>query len=223
MRKTAPLLLAAFAAAGCGAGEAADGTATVWVTRDRGAKVLLVRTVPAGLTAMQALDRVADVDTRYGGRFVQAIDGIESSVTRRRDWFYFVNGYDADRGATEYTLHPGDVEWWDYRPWTTPGDVKVVVGAFPEPFLHGYDGKTRPARVSCQTRVRRACARLAALIRAEPRAAGGANVLVVTDRRVRFSASADADRRVRFVISARDAVRLAANPKLARFRYEGLP
>ena len=223
MTRATPLLLAALIAASCGAGGTADGTATVWVTRDRGTTVLLVRTVPAGLTAMQALDRVADVQTRYGGRFVQAIDGIESSATRRRDWFYFINGYDADRGATEYTLHPGDVEWWDYRPWTSPGEVAVVVGAFPEPFLHGFDGKTRPARVSCQTRLRRACAKLAELIRAEPRTSRNANVLVVTDRRVRFSAAADAERRVRFVISARDAVRLAANPKLARFRYEGLP
>ena len=37
-------------------------------------------TVPAGLTAMQALDRKLDVDTRYGGRFVQAIEG--SRATR---------------------------------------------------------------------------------------------------------------------------------------------
>lgn len=140
----------AFAAllAGCGAGET-SGTASVWVTRDRGAKVLLVEKVPAGLTAMQALRRVAEVKTRYGGRFVQAINGLEGSISARRDWFYFVNGYEGDRSAAEYRLHPGDVEWWDYRSWASGSGrhIPVVVGAFPEPFLHGYGGRRRPVVV----------------------------------------------------------------------------
>jgi hypothetical protein len=128
----------------CGSRPGTHGHAAVWITRDRAAKVLLVRTVPAGLTAMDALRRVAKVKTRYGGRFVQAIDGISGSLGARRDWFYFVNGYEADRGAADYTLHPGDVEWWDYRSWAHAMHVPVVVGAFPEPFLHGYDGKRHP-------------------------------------------------------------------------------
>jgi hypothetical protein len=142
----APLALVAVLAAGCGAGT--KGTASVWVTRDRGAHVLLVKKVPAGETAMQALDRVADIKTRYGGRFVQSIDGIAGSLSGGRDWFYFVNGYEADRSAAEYVLHPGDVEWWDYRSWKNSSEPKVVVGAFPEPFLHGYSGKRRAAIVA---------------------------------------------------------------------------
>jgi hypothetical protein len=109
--------------------------------------VLLVRKVAAGQSAIAALQRVAKVKTRYGGRFVEAIDGVEGSLTHRRDWFYFVNGYEADVGAADYTLHPGDVEWWDYRSWTKAMHVPIVVGAFPEPFLHGYGGKRRPAVV----------------------------------------------------------------------------
>ncbi len=136
MRRSALVVLAAAVLAGCGGAEAGGGgTATVWVTRDRGAQVLVQKSVPAGLTAMQALDRVADVKTRYGGRFVQAVNGIEGNAGARRDWFYFVNGIEADRGAAEVRLHPGDVEWWDYRSWE--GDaisVPVVVGAFPKPF-----------------------------------------------------------------------------------------
>lgn len=149
MTRAALFLLAAALLAGCGAGETSSGTASVWVTRDRGAKVLLVEKVPAGLTAMQALRRVAEVKTRYGGRFVQAINGLEGSLSGRRDWFYFVNGYEGDRSAAEYRLHAGDVEWWDYRSWASRSDqhVSVVVGAFPEPFLHGYGGKRRPAVV----------------------------------------------------------------------------
>ena len=96
---------------------------------------------------MQALDRVADIETRYGGRYVQSINGIEGSLAKRRDWFYFVNGYEADRSAAEYRLHEGDVEWWDFRSWQGKMREPIVVGAFPEPFLHGFGGKRRPARV----------------------------------------------------------------------------
>ena len=88
-----------------------------------------------------------DVETRYGGRYVQAVDGIEGSLDAQRDWFWFVNGYEGDRSAASYRLRDGDVAWLDYRGWQREGEARVVVGAFPEPFLHGYDGKTRPAAV----------------------------------------------------------------------------
>ena len=145
MKQLVCAALVAASIAGCGSAQ--HGTASVWITRDRGAHILLVRKVPAGLTAMQGLERVAHVQTRYAGRFVQAIDGIAGSLDRRQDWFYFVNGYEADRGAAEYRLHPGDVEWWDYRSWKQSMHVPVVVGAFPEPFLHGFNGKRRRAIV----------------------------------------------------------------------------
>jgi len=131
------LLALALAAAGCG-GAREHGTATLWVTRDRGAHVLYSGTVPAGLTAMQALDRKRSITTRFGGRFVQSIDGVEGSLSGQRDWFYFVNGIEGDRSAAEGTLHPGDVEWWDYRGWTGASmSVPVVVGAYPQPFVRG--------------------------------------------------------------------------------------
>jgi hypothetical protein len=131
------LVLLALVVAGCG-GAREHGTATLWVTRDRGAHVLYTGTVPAGLTAMQALERRRKVTTRYGGRFVQSIDGIQGSLTRQRDWFYFVNGLEGDRSAAEVRLHAGDVEWWDFRAWNGGSmSVPVVVGAYPEPFRHG--------------------------------------------------------------------------------------
>ena len=221
--RLAALLVAAAVAAGCGAGET-KGTASVWVTRDRGTRLLLVRRVAAGLTAMQALKRVARVETRYGGRFVQAVNGIEGSLSAGRDWFYFVNGIEADRSAAEYRLQPGDVEWWDYRSWRGSRDVRAVVGAFPEPFLHGYGGRRRPATVSCLARrLAATCARLAEIVQAGRHATSESNVLAVTDEAVPFSASLTGDHRVRFVIGSRDARRLARNPRLARFRYQGLP
>jgi hypothetical protein len=157
------LLLAVTVLTGCGGGE--SGHATLWVTRDQGAHVLLQRQVPAGLTAMQALDRVTDITTRYSGRYVQSINGIDGSINARQDWFYFINGYEADRSAAEYRLRNGDVEWWDFRSWRKQLREPVVVGAFPEPFLHGYGGKRLPARVVYKLDAQRSAAeRLARLI-----------------------------------------------------------
>ena len=84
--------------------------------------MLLVARVPAGLTAMQALQRKAEVKTSYGGRFVVSINGVSSAPSR--DWFYFIDGVLGDRSAAEVRLHDGDVELWDYRRWTDPGEVQ---------------------------------------------------------------------------------------------------
>ena len=208
------LVLLAAALAGCG-GQATHGTATLWVTRDRGAQVVLVRSVPAGETAMQALARSVKLKTRYGGRYVQGIGGVEGSLSARRDWFYFVNGIAPSVGAAEVRLHPGDVEWWDYRSWGDGKEVPVVVGAFPEPFLHGG----RAAVVVGSGPVAR---RLARLVhgRVASTAPKDAYVLELVPGSG-FTARMDGGRVV-FALGAADAPRLAANAALARFHYEGL-
>jgi hypothetical protein len=219
------ILAAAALLTGCGGAARHEGTARLWITRDRGAHVLLTATVPAGLTAMQALSRKAKIETRYGGRFVQSIDGLGGSLSGEHDWFWFLNGYEGDRSAAEYRLHAGDVEWWDYRSWRGAMSVPVVVGAFPEPFLHGYGGKRRPAIVvyadAAQAAVARRLARLVhgSVTRRAPHG-GGANVLVLRPaRRVSFRGRADgntAGGAVSFVFEG-DPARL---PGIARFRYE---
>lgn len=143
MRRLALAAVCAVALAGCGSGSSAEGggRATVWVTRGRGAVVLHSEKAPAGESALQALDRVADVKTRFGGRYVRGVDGFEEHG--RRAWFYYVNGYLGDRSAADYRLRPGDVVWWDYRAWRDPAQDPVVLGAFPQPFVGGYDGDRR--------------------------------------------------------------------------------
>ena len=59
--------------AGCGGAGGEEGTATLWVTRDRGAEVLLAAEVPAGQTLMRALASELDIETRYGGRYLQSV------------------------------------------------------------------------------------------------------------------------------------------------------
>ena len=128
----APLAAAfAVALAGCGGdgnGSGAGDTgaqaggrnqAAVLVTRNCGQQVVVKKTeVPAGQTAMQALDRVADVETASGGKFVSAVNGIEQNTKKKLAWLFYVNGEMARKGAAEIKLAPGDVEWWDYHPWT---------------------------------------------------------------------------------------------------------
>jgi hypothetical protein len=139
----AAVLALTLALAGCGGGGREHGTATLWVTRDRGGQVVFAGAVPAGLDGIQAVERRLKVTTRYGGRFLESIDGTSGSLADQRDWFFFVNGIEGDRSATEVTLHPGDVLWWDYRRWSGAAmSVPLVIGAYPEPFLHGFPGKT---------------------------------------------------------------------------------
>ncbi len=227
MRRVAAAGLAVAALAGCGSTHT-SGSATLWITRDRGQDVLLISKVKAGQSAMTALQQVTKVKTSYGGRFAQSIDGVSGSRSDQHDWFYFVNGYEADRGAADYTLHPGDVEWWDYRSWKHEMHVPVVVGAFPEPFLHGYDGKTRPATIVYDSQaLARAARALGKLIHAKTLTAdqlADANVLFLTKADVPLSAtSKGAGEPARFVIGPTAARRLLADPKLVRFRYSGLP
>jgi len=133
----AAVLLLALALAGCGGSSGhGQGTATLWVTRDRGAHVLFAGSVPAGLNGVQTVERRLKVTTRYGGRYVQSIAGVSGSLGAQRDWFFFVNGVEGDRSAAEVRVHRGDVLWWDYRHWTgATMHVPVVAGAYPEPFL----------------------------------------------------------------------------------------
>jgi hypothetical protein len=197
-RRLVPLLLAAALAlpAGCGRGEeGAAGEATLWVTRDRGAKVLVDAEVEAGQTLLRALRSRADVETRYGGRFVQAIEGVEGDLGGQRDWFWYVNGIEGDRSAAEYRLRAGDVAWWDYRSWSEEAQVPLVVGAFPEPFVHGWEGRVRPAAVRYSPGLASDASRVAERIGAalaEPEGTpvpADANLFTLTNGAPRFTAA----------------------------------
>ena len=151
----AAALACAAVAAGCGFGEGAssDGTAYLTVTRDYGAERMAEATVedpPESETVMRLLDREADVTTRYGGGFVQSIDGVEGRAgTRSFDWFFYVNGIESSVGAADVRVYGGDRVWWDYRDWTAAMRVPAVVGSWPEPFAHGLEGKRFPVRIDC--------------------------------------------------------------------------
>ena len=147
-RHAVGLGLAVIAIAGCGSQAetppAGPRAAVVLVTRGYGQHVLRTARAAPGQSALDALRRTTHVSTAYGGRFVQAIDGLAGDQSQGFAWLYFVNGIQASTGSADYTLHPGDREWWDYRYWNDLLQVPVAIGAWPEPFVHGYGGR-RPA------------------------------------------------------------------------------
>jgi hypothetical protein len=108
---------------------------------------------------MSLLERNHHVTTRFGGGFVQSIEGLAggSEGGRPVDWFYYVNGVEAGRGAAATNVNPGDHIWWDHHDWSQTEDVPAVVGSFPEPFLNGIAGKRLPVRVECDEASGRAC------------------------------------------------------------------
>ena len=158
IRHATALLLCGFAVAagGCGfgPGESSPGTASLTVTREFGTLPMAEATLEDPTesdTVVRFLDSNAKVETSYGGNFVEAIDGYEGSTSGggEEDWFFFVNGYYSDVGAGETRVLPGDRIWWDYRFWNAAYRVPAVVGSWPEPFVHGYDGRTYATVVQC--------------------------------------------------------------------------
>ena len=143
------LLLCALALSGCSTqtseSAGADISVRVVATQSFGQELMFDETleVPPGTSAMEALARVADVETAYGGGFVKAINGVRSGGAKG-DWFICVNGIRTNVGALDYTLRDGDIQRWDIHDWRFRMFIPAVVGDFPEPFLHGYGGKVYP-------------------------------------------------------------------------------
>lgn len=169
MAATAGAIAVAVALAGCGLG-AGKGTSdvAVAVTRDFGEATLGSANepkVPGSQTVMRLLERSFHVTTRFGGGFVQSIDG-HSGTSSRRDWFYYVNGLQASLGAAGTAVHKGDRIWWDLHDWSATNSVPAVVGSFPEPFVHGTEGRRLPTTLACATDAKAACNRVAAEFKA---------------------------------------------------------
>jgi hypothetical protein len=151
------VVCAAAALGGCGVGPGTSPTSGVGlrVTRDFGNRSLLDlrRAKVAGAdTVMRVVQRNAKVGTKFGGDFVQSINGVAGGREGGRpvDWFIYVNGIQSKKGAAAVDAHGGDRLWWDHHDWGVTPDIPAVVGSFPEPFVHGSGGKRLPVRVECQ-------------------------------------------------------------------------
>jgi hypothetical protein len=171
--RTRPLIAAAAMAAtvllgGCGFG-AGPGTkdARVEVTTNFGSSVVGSASeshVPGAETVMSLLQRHFKVSTRYGGGFVQSIDG-HAGNSNHVDWFYYVNGILAPKGAAATDINKGDHVWWDLHSWAATQSIPAVVGSYPEPFTNGLGGKEFPTVLDCASDTQLACQTVARSLR----------------------------------------------------------
>ena len=160
---TAIAIASTIAIAGCGLGPR-PGTSNVSLTVTRGfgssSVAQLVESRPPGAeTVMRLLERHFSLGTRYGGGFVESINGL-SGRSAHLDWFYYVNGVEASQGAATTAVHRGDRIWWDLHYWISPQSSPAVVGSFPEPFLHGVGGRRLPTTIECAADTGAACKRV---------------------------------------------------------------
>lgn len=163
MRRALIIVALASVLAGCGVGAGEEqGGAEITVTRDFGFERLgrgSRDSIPSGETVMRFLQRDFDVDTRFGGGFVDEINGVAAGREEGRqvDWFYYVNGIESGVGAAERRVQPDDRVWWDHHDWGTAMRIPAVVGSFPEPFKSGTGGKRLPVRIDCAKEAQRPC------------------------------------------------------------------
>ncbi|MBI4282900.1 MAG: DUF4430 domain-containing protein [Chloroflexi bacterium] len=125
----------------------------VVATRNFGQELIFDKLVQsdAGISALDALRRVAEVETSYGGGFVSAINGVRSEFgganPNKRDWFFYVNGFVSSVGAADYRLRAGDIEQWDFHGWSFHTFIPATIGAFPETFTQEFQGRIAPTLI----------------------------------------------------------------------------
>jgi hypothetical protein len=163
-------LAAMLALGGCGFGPGiGTGDIRLNITQDFGSRAVgsfQAAHVPGSETVMRMLERHFPISTRYGGGFVQSIDGLAGDGTRT-DWFYYVNGVQAAQGAATTAVHRGDQIWWDLHDWRATDSIPAVVGSFPEPFLNGFGGQRYPTTLECASNVGAACQRVTKVLDAD--------------------------------------------------------
>ena len=159
----AAALAIVLACGGCGLGAGAPTKGvSLTVTREFGSHQIQTVSrskVPGSETVMRMLERSFKLSTRYGGGFVESIDGLAPSGAHS-DWFYYVNGVQASKGAATTAVHAGDHIWWDLHDWSATETIPAVVGSFPEPFTNGIGGKRYPVTLECASDVSAACSRV---------------------------------------------------------------
>ena len=122
------------------------------VTHNFGSSNVFNRNVAVGdgQSLIDLMREHLDVETAYGGGFVNSINGTKSAYTdksvftrKKIDWFYYNNGSVGAVGADALQPKPGDTIWWDYHAWSGQGtSTPCVIGAYPHPFTTGYNGAT---------------------------------------------------------------------------------
>jgi len=146
---------AAAAIAGCGLDTtAAGGDIRVLVTQNFGTTqqgARLMPNAPGQVNAMRLLKDNFPVETTDDGHLVKSIGGVAGSTDDgpRTGWRYYINGLSSPKVATAQKVHDGDTLWLDRHELSASHSIRAIVGAFPEPFVHGFDGRRWPILLEC--------------------------------------------------------------------------
>lgn len=142
-------VLLALNTIGCRMGsESLDESVTLRViaTKDFGRELIFDRqaVIDKRLTAQGVLDKVTDFE--MDGSYIVEFEGLRGND--RVYWLYYINGFMSNVFASGYNMRPGDRMHWDFHDWAgAHHGSSAIIGSFPEPFLHGFGGKTRPTIV----------------------------------------------------------------------------
>jgi hypothetical protein len=118
----------------------------VTATRDFGREVIFQREaiIEKRMTAQDVLAEVTEI--QMDGSYIVEFEGLRGDD--KVYWMYYINGLLSKVFASGYLIRPGDVMYWDYHPWVgSYHGSSAVIGSYPEPLLHGYDGQVRPTVV----------------------------------------------------------------------------
>lgn len=159
------LVLPALALGGCGlAVGPAPSAVQLLVTSEFGEHVLHrsgALHAKEGETVESLLAGAYPVLTSSHGSHVASIDGLPGTAVAssepEREWSYYVNGVQIDKPPARRDVNPGDHVWWDLHPARHTAVTPALVGAYPEPFLNGTEGKRLPIRVECASVSQSAC------------------------------------------------------------------
>ena len=121
---------------------------TILITKDFGREILSEKTLLVNEedTVMDLMLDNFDIETAYGGGFVNAIGGLASGYTKlsdkqenrtKMDWFYYVNGIMAEVGSDQYYANDVNTISWDFHDWGGDMYVKTRINAWP----HRLKGK----------------------------------------------------------------------------------
>jgi Domain of unknown function (DUF4430) len=145
------LLLCALALGACGLGDSgvANDDVSLLVTSDFGATSMnQIGPAPTeGSDTILSLLRSSLAVGMSPKGAVASIDDVGASAGQ--GWRFYVNGIGARDDASKVQVAGGDRIWWDRHDTKAAPEVHAVVGSYPEPFVHGQDGKRWTLRVEC--------------------------------------------------------------------------
>lgn len=132
---------------GCNESIGNNGMVEIITSKNFGAEILSNKSLEIAdrTTVLDVMEEDYEIETAYGGDFVNGIDGLESGFTNQKDrkkvdWFYYINGILAQVGSGDYELTEGDLVIWDYHYWDQPAYLNSIIGAYPMNFINGYSG-----------------------------------------------------------------------------------